>query len=371
MGVNIVHGYTATIISSANEIRELCKASVSPPGSTDGPLFFLAGINPRMWTPRVVVVRRGKSIVGFVYTKELTLAGIKTGVLYGDNTLSTMIVGSPRDRPELLRIALATLLKSNYVRGIRLLVPPDSFEIETIYASCGESAEVRHSAAENHSYLPLPGDYETFTGGLGARTRRNIRYYRRRFADAGHTYIPNLGIEGLEDAVKSLSGKSVIGADAGGIARALNVFSSVSRPWFAGLRHRDGSWLSVIGGWQESDDFTVFLQMNDDRGHPESSLSLVMRSYVIEELIANGVPRLRFWAGVGGSLARHIVPVPAKRIYLDRPVVSWRFIRLAAQLLSSLFPRRLEWVKDWVLPPTQVQPDSNLVATPEKCPVKT
>jgi hypothetical protein len=352
MGTNAVQNCTAVIISSVTEIRDLHRTSLFPdPLTTLSPSFFLASINPRMWTPRVVVLKSAGAVVGVVYTKELTVAGIKTGILYGDNTLGMMLIADPADRPELLRIGLGALLRCESVRGIRLLMPPDGFELDAIKSNhLLEQVEVSSAPAENHSYLALHRDYETFLRTLGPRTRRNLRYYRRRFVEEGHTYIPEISIEDLRESASAFSSQSVIGSSSDGIKRALNMFSCVRQPWFAGLRHRDGSCLSVIGGWREADDATLFLQMNDDRKYPAGSLSLVMRGYVIEDLIAEGVPRLRFWAGASGALARYVTPVPARRFYIDRSTISWRIFRSSIQFLGPLFPSRADWIRDWITP---------------------
>lgn len=310
------------------------------------PKFFLASVGETSWIPQVVVVRDGGAIRGIVYAKERKLRGFATGILYADATLDSMVAAAAGDRERIFQIGVAALMKRRGVWALRMLVPPDGFCLDALRE--GRSTDFDCGEVENHCYVPLPGDYNSFLEGLGTNTRRNFRYYRRRFSDAGHQYVPRLTLEEFAKAAAHLATKSVTGTDQAGIKRALDMFAVSSRPMLAGLRHRDGQWLSVVGGWYTGETATVFCQMNDDRDYKESSLSLVMRGYLIEELISRQIHRLCFWAGVGGALSRYRVAIPAVKVYLDKRSIAWRAIRGLFTSMAPLFPKRKSWISEWI-----------------------
>ena len=96
----------------------------------------------------------------------------------------------------------------------------------------------------------------------------------------------------------------------------------------------------------------VFLQMNDDSEYSDASLSLVLRAYVIEDLIVTGIHSLTFWAGVGAPLRRYCDVVPTLRASLDRRVFFWPACRGLLSFFVRRFPSRIKWAADWIGDPT-------------------
>jgi hypothetical protein len=159
----------------------------------------------------------------------------------------------------------------------------------------------------------------------------------------------------------SMLKQSVVGARRSGVDRALRMLSAVGRPILGGLRRHDGEFLSIVGGWYEFDRAVVIFQMNNERDHPQSSLSLVARGYLIEVLIAQGVRRLLFWAGVGPPLHRYCNFLPSTRIYLDTPGLVWRTWRRVAARAGAFLPRRLAEFASWIEPDAMKSKDSEVV----------
>jgi hypothetical protein len=311
------------------------------------PKVFLASVDRKVWIPLVVAVYEADRVLGWVCFKERKLAGLATGMVYGDATLGC-VAGPVADRPEIFRIAVESLIRRRSIRAVRLLVPPESQELAVLNKiRQSMPVDLTYAEAENHCYLELGGCYESFLNRMGQKTRRNFRYYRRRFEPIGH-FVPRMSREEFAQAVSELSQKSMMGADSDGIARACQIFSAVDRPLLTGLRHQDGRWMSVIGGWYESGSATVFLQLNDDRDHATNSLSLVMRAYLIEDLITAGCEKLLFWAGVGDPVRRYCLTVPTLKAFLDKRTLVWSSSRALLSSLALLFPARLKWAADWI-----------------------
>jgi hypothetical protein len=341
-----------TILSSPKDIAALSRGStglLSAREAAIDPDFFLASLSRNKWAPRVAVVRQAGEIAGIVYVKERLLAGIPTGMIFGDSTIASMTVAEPDRRRLVFDSAIAALLQLPRVRSLRLLVPPRGTELQSLRQLSLMSFDVCHVPIDYHSVLELPPTYERFLAILGSRTRRNFRYYRERSEAAGHIYMEDIPHSEFQRIAHSLLKEGVIGAKQCGISRALEMLAAVKRPWLVGLRSEGGEWLSIIGGWYDADRAVMFFQMNSDRKHPKLSLSLVARAHLIESLIRHGVRSLVFWAGVGYPLHRYVQPIPAVAVSVDAQTFSWRLFRRIVNSRRGWLPPKLA---KWIAGPT-------------------
>ncbi|HWF48074.1 MAG TPA: hypothetical protein VG168_13785 [Bryobacteraceae bacterium] len=336
------------ILGSPNDIRSLSRDAADSFFAREtsiDPEFFLASLSRNKWAPRVAVVRQAGKIAGIVYAKERLLAGIPTGMIFGDSTIATMTVAEPDCRRIVFHSAMTALLQRPHVRSLRLLVPPNGTELQSLRQYASMSFDVCHAPIDYHSVLELPSTYEGFLARLGSRTRRNFRYYREHSEAAGHAYVEDIPHSEFERIAYSLLKEGVIGAKQSGVSRALRMLAAVKRPWLVGLRSPGGEWLSIIGGWYDADRAVMFFQMNSDRKHAKLSLSLVARAHLIESLIGQGVRSLVFWAGVGDPLHRYVQPIPAVAVSVDAQTFSWRlFRRLVNSRRRWLPPKLAEWI---------------------------
>ena len=348
----VERGFGAALFSAAaTERLPMPPASLSKEcENTCSPRFYLASIDQKAWIPRVVEHTEAGSTVGVVYAKERKLAGVATGLIYADATLDAMVVAKPEHRERVLELALRQFVNRRGFLGLRLLVPAAGYEIRVIERILASSRlDVRRIRVENHSVLELTSSYESFLATLGPRTRRNFRYYRRRFESVGE-YVPDVSLTEFQSVAMRMLKQSVVGAQRSRVDRTVRMLSAVDRPILVGLRGHDGEFLSIIGGWYEFDRAVVIFQMNNERDHSQSSLSLVARGYLIEELIAQGVRRLLFWAGVGAPLDRYSYFLPTMRIHLDTPTLVWRTLRGLAARANAFLPRRLAEFASWIEP---------------------
>lgn len=285
--------YSAEILCSPEQIRRLSQEAghlLSEEEDTRNPWFFLASVDGNTWAPIVVVVTRAKSTVGIVYAKERKLAGIPIGLIYADATLDAMVVASPADREPVLRAALHGLIDHVGTRGLRVVVPATGFEREALHRFLEvRSLDVHYASVKNHCVLDLPPSYDAFLERLGRKTRRNFRYYRRRFEGLGNAYSEEVPLAEFRRVAFDLLKKSVVGAERNGIERALRMLAAIRHPIMVGLRHKNGEWLSILGGWYEFDRAVVIFQLNNDRDYADSSLCTVLRGYLIERLIARNI----------------------------------------------------------------------------------
>jgi hypothetical protein len=323
----------ARVLSSPAEIARLDAAvdALMPDRDvTLTPSFFLASLADA-WLPRVAVLYRDHVIAGIVYGKERTIAGFRSGLIYADGRLGTIAVATPHDREGVALAAVRAWFALPRVRGIRLAISPAGTAARAA-ATIGSTLaiDLTHAAVsstELHSRLVLPAAYETFLESLGKKTRRNFRYYRRKFEAAGHAYVDDLSDDEFDRAAIELRTRCHLSSSLSEIKRAVRTVRSADRRWVVGLRHSNGEWLSVAAGWLAAGRATMFLQLNNDRQFADASLSVVLRACLIETLIRNGITELVFWSGSAPPLSRYVRPIPAIAVHLDATTIGWRLIR--------------------------------------------
>jgi hypothetical protein len=202
----------------------------------------------------------------------------------------------------------------------------------------------------NHCKLTLPASYDVFLNSLGYRTRRNFRYYRRQFEAAGHHHVPELSVSELRDAALYLRTRCRISDSLAAVNRICNWLEALDCPFACGLRSARGEWLSVAAGFRDPSAATLAFQLNNDQEFERDSLSLVLRGYLIDPLIRDGVQELFFWAGVGGALARYVEPLPGTAVHVDSRGYTWSLVRKAVKILAPRFPKKIQKDLDWITP---------------------
>lgn len=355
MSVAVTAGYSALVFSRKAEIRQRAPAirSVSRTASPVlDPEFFLASIDASRWKPYVVTVSLGKQIIGALYSKERTVGGIRTGLIFADETFGGVVAAPGQDHDFVLETGLVSALKTPGIRGVRLAIPTARFE-ERMFRRVASSAGVEFhvvSSQTRHARLTLPATYEGFLNGLGPTTRRNFRYYRRRSEQAGNTYCEGLTLDECRRAAYCLSPQCSTYPSPQQLMRALDMVAAVPRPLLVGLRNRSGEWLSLAGGLCHAGSATLIFQLNGDRAHPRDSLSAVLRSYLIEHLIERGTRELTFWGGAAGALYRYAEGLAGVQVYLDVRGAGWRAMRIVAASLPRSIPKHIAALADWVAP---------------------
>ena len=355
------NGYSAVVLSSHTEIRQLRDVAsrlMRREEPTLAPDFFLASLY-KGWRPRVVVVSCDRETVGIMYAKERIIYGIPTGIVYSDGALSGILLANPLHHQKALSLAVETLLASPGIHGVRLRVVRSGEEHEAVRQLCPSRPVDSHYSGidyqdfplgEAHAHLPLAHAYDQFLAGLGYTTRHNFRYYRRRFEASGHRFVEHLSVDELESAVLELRPKSKFTArwQQRKIEKGLNMVAAASQPLAVGLKHHNGEWLGVIGGWYGPGGAVLCFQCNNERDFGPDSLSVVLRAYLIEFLIRQGLEELVIWHGTRPPLSRYASYVPVIGVSLDQPTYSWRAVRWLVSRVGHRLPRRLANTARWI-----------------------
>jgi len=129
------------------------------------------------------------------------------------------------------------------------------------------------------------------------------------------------------------------------LERCLAMIEAMPTRLLFGLRQRNGDWISLAGGWCVGDRAILNMQLNDQR-LIRDSLSLVLRSYLIEALIERGFRELVFWAGASPPLSLYCDSPGEWVAYIDAPSMSWRLFRLAFATVNRCGPTIIpKWLK--------------------------
>ena len=336
---------TANIASTAAEIRDLTAfvSSLVPEPGMLAPSFFLASLLPRHCRPCVVVVSQGRRVVGLLYCRERIVAGIPIGIVHGDDTLSTMVAARPEDIESVLRCAVEALLK--HKAALRFRVASDRLAL----LECAKpNADIHFCPEKRHAYLDLPRTYDEFLAKVGPWTRKNFRRYRRRSEQAGNQFCPDQPFPDFCTVARHLFPRqSYVGESK--LQRSLAMIQAIPSRLLIGLRRRDGAWISLAGGWYDGGRAVLCLQLND-RACSRESISLVLRSYLIEQLINRGIRELVFWDGTATPLSLYTAHRQEFMAYVDSRSYAWRLVRLACIRLAKLAPGTFSnWLK-WEVP---------------------
>jgi len=346
-------GYSVTVLSSATDIQRLRPSVIRAIAQDDvlfDPEFFLGSL-AEGWIPRVVALHDGDELAGIMYAKERILAGHRLGIVYADLSFGGAPVGDIIRRRDTFQIAVETLLESPGISGMRLRVRRGSPELEAVREiAASRRFDVHYSRIKDHAVLALPESYEQLLQRFGSTTRRNFRYYRRRFEAAGHTYEESLSMDELSSAASYLESRCTTPCNSESTERMLRMVAAANRPLMVGLRHKNGEWLSVIGGVYRHGAGLLLLQLNNDLNFPRDSLSVVLRGYLVESLIRQGMKEVIIWAGTAPPLSRYATLIPTLGIYLDRTDYKWRLVRGIVSGFGPWLPKRFRKDVQWVAP---------------------
>ena len=116
------------------------------------------------------------------------------------------IISSEECFDEVVDIAVRTILREKSTWLVQLGWGSDTPSVVERAREHERSGNIRTRALSFDVWndLWLDENYELFLARLGSRTRRNIRYYRRRAEQAGWYFVTNIGFETAWAAIESL-----------------------------------------------------------------------------------------------------------------------------------------------------------------------
>lgn len=305
------------------------------------PAFFLSSVGSPGWRPLIVIVSRGPQIVGLLYCKERVVAGFGIRVVFTDDALGAMIAARPDDMESVFACATDALLK--HTVALRVLISsnwlPFLRTLET-------KAEVSFDRRKHHAHLALPDHYEKFLAMRGPHTRRNFRYYRRKSEIAGSQFIPTVEFSEFAAGCRNLLSKSAHQKSRQALETHLAMIGSIPSQITMGLRASDGNWIGLAGGWYVGNRAYLITQLND-RTRTRESISLVVRSYMIETLISRRCNELIFWEGSSAPISCFANYPDVFMAHLDVASFRWRLTRKVWAAIRRVAPANFSKFLVW------------------------
>jgi hypothetical protein len=200
---------------------------------------------------------------------------------------------------------------------------------------------------ETPDYLPLEETFDGTLAKMGTRTRRNMRYYRKRAeAELGCVFVPMVQIDKRE--FLDFNRECMYAVPAKVAAWRYDALKDLGTPLFMGTKDKAGRWLSLLGGRRHHDGTEILWQMNRS-GLLVYSLSIVMRSYFIEHEIAHGMTKLYTEGGTAHPMrfsfvkdkVTDLVVVRRSRLGLVVPTLAHLFIKPDNELALMLLDKSL------------------------------
>jgi hypothetical protein len=200
---------------------------------------------------------------------------------------------------------------------------------------------------ETPDYLPLEQTFDGTLATIGTRTRRNMRYYRKRAeAELGCVFLPRVEIGRRE--FLDFNRECMYAVPAKAASWRYQSLQHLETPLFMGVKDGKGRWLSLLGGRRHHNGTEILWQMNRS-GLSAYSLSIVMRSYFMEHEIAHGMTKLYMEGGTAHPMrfsfvndkVTDLVVVRRSRLGLVVPTLAHLFIKPDNELALMLLDKSL------------------------------
>jgi hypothetical protein len=333
----------------APAIRTLAADTLHEQDTTALPDYFLPRVSDSR-RPRVVVCYEQGQLVGVVYTEELLFATRPTGWVFGGDRMGRgLVLAAPEREAEVIATACEYLL-GHGVHALRLWWRSTGNEILPILHMQRPGLQVwcKSEIRPHGDWLHLGTSYEGFLTGLGPHTRRNLRHSRRRSEEQGFRFLPELSLQAYESAVASLARQADSPETRERDQRDRRFFAQFGAPVLAGLAAPDGRLVSVLSGVRAGNHLHLLSQFNDESlprtQVPDISSSLVLRGYLIEHLIPQGIASIHFVNGTSAALGRFCDPVLMRTISIDSRRSALHPAKLVTARAARRWQRRGRWV---------------------------
>lgn len=247
--------------------------------------------------PVVALVSEGPDPIGCLYAIEDRIRGARSGMFaIGDRTGEGLVLAAPAHRRLVFQHGLRALLSLHRVHTVQINALQSTLGANPL-AGLSQRHRVHHSQYTLPNRLSLHGSWDAFLSTLGPDTRRNLRRYPRHAARAGITYASDLDAATFRRAFAAVR-QTADRWDGLDPQETRHYADSIIR---VGLHSADHGWLGVLAGWRHADVAFVATQMNH-AGLRRMSLSMVLRAWLIQDLIDRGVREIVFLDGCAGAL---------------------------------------------------------------------
>lgn len=240
----------------------------------------------------------------WLYSFERRLLGLGTGVHDGVLIFRGSHFSNVGPR------ALDEILGKRCVAALRVFSDTSNADFTPWkqFAHCLSISNVREA-------LPLASSYGEFLRALGKHTRRNIQQCRKWAAGEG-IRVERRHLNSEEVSKLALQNMPTPKQPAR-ILQTMRHALQQARPFELSLSMNGDELFSTAGGYIDGDCAFLIYQANDRR-YRSLNPSLMLRAFLIEELIDRGVRHLAFVGGCAGVLMHQCDIVPTGELLLVR-----------------------------------------------------
>jgi len=320
------------------------------PGLSDHLAYYLNLEYRLRRRPHLVLVGPGvnrsniDSALGALLVYEYCLLGIGTKfMITGDLTGRRPVIAPPGLRSRVAQLGAEALMKKGALAVVQRFRPESgadsAWECEWLQTSSRSPWRFASRRQEVSSYLPLESTMDATLAHLGRKSRKNLRYYRRRAeAELGCTFVDHVSITFPE--FEEFNRRTAYAAKGRMLKLRAKLLEAGPNTFAYGLQGEGGQWLSMVAGIRTSDGAEADWFMNRS-DLSEYSLGTVMRSYFIDHEISRGTARIYIEGGTAHFTKDHFTTEPVLDLFVVKR--SWIvpfFRRLAVSLISDSHPER-------------------------------
>jgi hypothetical protein len=300
----------------------------SQPTAMQGLAYYFDRPENRKKRPCMVVVSSSpqhaerldaRHIIGVAIFYEYCVRGVGTKVFIGaDWSGHRSLIAEHNQRSYVTSTANAELLRQGALFVLCTFQQALVSDADTVtFEDLSDAWAVRSREIPDH--LPLLESYDATLATVGKRTRHHLRLFRKRIeSHAVCEYVADVTpLIGLGE-LASLNASSINPISQDSFDLQWKSCMRLGGGYISGLRTVDGMWLSIVGGWRQSDTTVLQWQMNR-AGFEKFSLSVAARSFLLEHEIALGQRVFRIEGGTPHSLANSFTKVRAIDLIQCRP----------------------------------------------------
>ena len=346
--VRLIQG-RARVLAWAPALEELADRC-GQPGACHWLDFFLSGASARHKHPLLVLeahpgldpaalqpgAASAAQLRSAVLLSEYRPFGLRTRIVTGEDEAGwRSVIAPPEDRRQAALHALEAALASGALLAVSTFEPaPHTGAADALPLDLPVRYAVRERPVAMR--LPLAETLEATLARMSRKTRLNMRAFRRKLETAHE-------LEFVPDALKAITGPELLEFQRRSRypcpdAEFCRRIAACAGPdsYLAGLRVRGGPWLSFAGGWRQGSVSVLYLQLNAS-GWEKASLSMVMRSFLIEHEIACGAAELQFYGGTPHPIQQAFLNATVEDLLLRRRGLSAGLLAATLPLLRSRF----------------------------------
>jgi hypothetical protein len=328
--------------------------------------YFLAASSFKQKKPCLVLIVESGATVSSLRLEDVHAAvllfeyrvfGMPTGVFSTDDWGGFRTVVAPEAERGAMSAMAADALLRNGAQLALISYGHPSRAANLIVRSMNQPALWASRKRPVAMALLLGTTFSATLATLGKSTRFNLGYYRRRLHAVTQCELID-DIRGLlpEHELDAINRASLNPVKPREFRLQYQSACHLPGGFLLGLRSAQGQWLSMIGGWRQSDATVLHWQMNA-AGYEKLSIGTAMRSYFLEHEVQRGTKKLIYYGGtphsIGNSFAREeVTDLMVRRRSLRaaaleggaRVLASLRsFVRINSLLVQTIGSNELDW----------------------------